>query len=103
MANYTVGNVYVITSSAAQAPVNLPHVKRISAIKYFSGISSTAAASSTAAILSKGFTSTGASLWYDNRAGGPFLDLLAIYDGDGVTVSVSGGVSLYLYSSDDVR
>jgi hypothetical protein len=98
MASYTAGSVYIISSSAAQAPVNLPHVKSIWAVKFFSGVSSTAAAlSSTAAILEGGGNSTGAQMWFDNRTGGPYVDLLNMYQADGITVSVTGGASVWIY------
>lgn len=101
MANYTVGSVYVVTSSAAQAPVGLPHVKSIMAIKYVTNLSSTAAGPSSAALLSNGNSSTGGQLWFDNRIGGPFLDLLSIYDPQGVSVSLTGGGSIWIYSKVD--
>lgn len=96
MAYYSTGSVYVVSSSAAQASVVLPGVKSIQAVKFFSNQSSTSSTTSSAAIISNNVA--GAQLWFDNRVGGPIVDLTNIYDGDGVQVSLSSGASVWIYS-----
>lgn len=92
MANYKSNNVQVVTSTAA--PVTLPLTKRITAIKYFGGVNS------SAAILA-GVSTTGNQIWFENKTGVAtnVTDLLSIYDSDGVTVSLGGGAVLFIYDT----
>lgn len=95
-ANYNSSNVQVVTSTAG--PVNLPLMKRITAIKYFATYTSSAGPSS-AAILANSGNSTGNQIWFENQATGHVTDLLSIYDPDGITVSLGGGAALFIYST----
>lgn len=91
---YNSGNVWVISSTAG--PVSIPVLKRITAIKYFAGVNS------SAALLAGSGSSTGAQLWFENSTGtgGTHVtDLLSIYDSDGFTVSLGGGAFIFIYAT----
>lgn len=96
-ANYFSSSVQFVSSTAA--PVVLPLMKWITGIKYFPGSSAGyVGVNSSAAILSGAGSSTGMQLWLENSQGpGHVTDMLSIYDPDGVTVSLGGGATVFIY------
>jgi hypothetical protein len=94
---YQSANVTVVNSAGV---TNLPGVKRITAVKYFATYpASSANIASSAAILAGAGGSTGNQIWFENQTSGAVVDLLTIYDTDGVTVSLGGTAVLFIYGT----
>lgn len=96
--NYLSANMQFVSSTAG--PIALPLMRRITAIKYFTNGSLNSSAAILSGTIGGGPNSTGSQIWFENTTtAGHVTDLLSIFDPDGVTVSIGGGASIWIYST----